>query len=370
MKPVLYAALLQVAATVAHGQTSRKLKAAFSHIEDWQALSAQAEIHGLSVMLSKLASEENLGLPREVQLQLKALTLRHQKVLAAREKVLADVIELFENNDIRFALLKGAALSPLIYDPPWLRPMRDIDLLVKRIDAQRTQSLLRGIGFSSEEFNTGFLYEHHHLPNSVREQDGFTISLEVHHDALSGDVGDSINWDALIDKPRPFKLAGKQAFALGHTDMLKHLCHHTFEPADIIKLGSIVDLIRYANIFADTINWRELEQSQAMICNTLRCVHALIPLPAKLISKLGIMPDNWRPAGSGNGFKPLSQILHLNSNRARLGALFIPSEWWMHVFYAVPPGNSLRYTRFVRHPLMIGKWLFRRYRAAHKSKRL
>jgi hypothetical protein len=370
MKSPTYAALVQVAATVTHGQASPELEAAFSNIEDWQALSAQAETHGLSVMLSKLASGNNLGLPREVQLQFKALTLRHQKVLAARVKVLADVINIFEHNNIRFALLKGAALSPLIYDPPWLRPMRDIDILVKKTDAQRAQSLLRRIGFSNEDFNAGYLYEHHHLPNSTREQDGFTISLEVHHDALSGDVADSINWNTLIDKPRPFELAGKQAFALGHTDMLKHLCHHTFEPAEIIKLGSIVDLIRYANAYVDKINWRELEQSQPMVCNTLRCVHALIPLPAKLIAKLGIMPDNWQPDGNGSGFKPLSHILRLNSKREKLGALFTPSEWWMHVFYAVPPGKSLHYTRFVRHPLTIGKWLFRRYRAAQKSRNI
>ena len=132
MNSPFYAALVQVATTVAHDQTSHQLNAAFSNIDDWQALIAQAETHGLSVMLGKLASEEKLGLPREVQLQLKALTLRHQKVLAAREAVLADVIDTFENNTIDFALLKGAALSPLIYTPPWLRPMRDIDILVKK----------------------------------------------------------------------------------------------------------------------------------------------------------------------------------------------------------------------------------------------
>ena len=369
MNSPFYAALVQVATTVAHDQTSHQLNAAFSNIDDWQALIAQAETHGLSVMLGKLASEEKLGLPREVQLQLKALTLRHQKVLAAREVVLADVIDTFENNTIDFALLKGAALSPLIYAPPWLRPMRDIDILVKKTDAQRAQVLLREIGFSSEDFNAGYLYEHHHLPNATREQDGFTISLEVHHDALSGDVADSINWNTLIDRPRPFELAGKRAFALGHTDMLKHLCHHTFEPAETIKLGSMVDLIRYANTFVDAINWRELEQSQAKVCNTLRCVHSLIPLPAALIAKLGIMPESWQPDGKGKGFQPLSHILRLNSKRAKLAALLSPSEWWMHVFYAIPPGKSLRYTRLVRHPLTIGKWLFRRYRAAHKSKR-
>lgn len=368
MKPQTYASLLAVAAAAVDQQQDRFLHAVFEQIDDWQAIAEQAEIHGLSVMLGQFAHKQALGLPRNLQLQLKALTIRHQKVLAAREIVLSDVIDTFEQNNIQFALLKGAALSPLIYDPPWLRPMRDIDILVRNSDAKQAQTLLRSIGFKNEDFNSGFLFEHHHLPNSTRKQDGYTISLEVHHDALSGDVNDSIKLEQLIDKPRAFKLANKQAYALGHRDMLKHLCYHTFEPAERIKLGSMIDLIRYATVFVGEINWRDLEQTQPLVCNTLRCVHALIPLPGDLQAKLGLMPENWHPKGIGCGFMPLSRIAKLASGKEKLSALLVPSAWWMHIFYKVSPGKSLSITRLIHHPLTIARWLFRRYRAAHKSK--
>ncbi len=369
MNSRIYTALCGIAAAVIDPQSTDQLKAALKPIKDWQALADQVEFHGLSVMLGQLANQEDLGLPRNLRLQLKALTVRHQKVLMAREIILADVINIFEQNHISFALLKGAALSSLIYDPPWLRPMRDVDILVSKKDAQHAQKLLRDIGFSNEDFNSGYLYEHHHLPNSTRTQNGFTISLEVHHDALSGDVADSITFDSLIDPLQRFELVKKQVSALGHRDMLKHLCYHTFEPADIIKLGSIVDLILYANTFAGKIDWPTLERTQPAIPNTLRCIHALIALPDPLRSKLGNIPDNWQPGGIGQGFTPLSKIINLGSISEKARALLAPSDWWMHVHYVIAPNKPLTFVRFIRHPSNIVKWLWRRQQAKRKSER-
>ena len=369
MKPETYAALTAVAAALVDDTETEQANRAFDDISDWFEVAAQAEIHGLSVMLGRLSASGRIDLPRELDLQLKALTIRHQKVLAARRQVLADVIDILKNNDIDFAFLKGAALSELIYDPPWLRPMRDIDLLVRPDQALETQRLLREVGFDNEDRQSGYLYDHHHLPNSVRIQDGFTISLEVHHDALSGDAGSSIRLDCLDGALQPYRFADRTAYALGHVDMLKHLCFHTFEPAELIKLGSLVDLVRYASHCAEAVDWQQLDATQPFIGNTLRCVDALIPLPARLGAALEYdAPDNWQPAGIGSGFQPLSKINELPLPE-QLSALLYPSPWWLHIYYVVPPGQSLFFCRSFRHPLMVVRWLWRRYQAAYKSRR-
>jgi len=367
MQATVYAALVDVAAALV-GDKPSSLKQSFAQLTDWQALTEQAEIHGLSVMLGRLIAAGEIDAPRILDLQLKALTIRHQKVREARKIVLAEVIQLFEREHIGFVFLKGAALAQLIYDPPWLRPMRDIDILVLAEDAARAQTLLREIGFENEDSKAGYMFEHHHLPNSIRIQDGFTISLEVHHDALSGDVDASITLDNLQSPLQAFEYAGETAYAFGHADMLKHLCFHTFEPAEIIKLGSMVDMVRYAGFYADDINWQQLQATQPYICNTLRCIHTLIPLPQNLHAHLAPLPGaQWQPDGLGHGFMPLSQIATL-SLKPRLNALLRPSEWWMHIFYSIPPGNSLLFTSLISHPYTVLKWLLRRYRAAHKSK--
>ena len=50
-------------------------------------------------------------------------------------------------------------------------------------------------------------------------------------------------------------------WALGHVDMLRHLCHHTFEPTAEVKLGSVVDLISYAEAFREEIDWNRLRDA-------------------------------------------------------------------------------------------------------------
>jgi len=369
MKPQTYAALVSVAAALVDNANTSELASAFHSVDDWQELASEAEIHGLSVMLGRLSANGEIKLPRELDLQLKALTIRHKRVLAARRIVLAEVIDLFDRHNIAFAFLKGAALANLIYDPPWLRPMRDIDLLVDGENALQAQKLLREIDFTNEDYAAGYLFEHHHLPNSTRLQDGFTISLEIHHDALSGDVDNSITLKTLADQLQSFDFSGKTAYAFGHSDMLKHLCFHTFEPAEVIKLGSMVDMVRYADYFANEIDWPALERTQPYTVNALRCIHAMIPLPAVLREKLiKFDAEQWNPSQIGKGFMPLSKIARLNNGRDKFSALFAPSQWWKHIFYAVPPGKSLFFTHLIRHPVTIGKWIFRRYRAAEKSK--
>jgi hypothetical protein len=238
-------------------------------------------------------------------------------------------------------------------------------------DALKAQKLLREIDFKNEDYNAGFLFKHHHLPNSTRIQNDFTISLEIHHDALSGDVDASITLDSLNVELQSFSFGRKKAYAFGHEDMLKHLYYHTFEPAEIIKLGSMVDMVKYANYFVDDINWKTLEKNQANTVNALRCIHALIPLPGALQERLiGKSDTPWQVANMGQGFTPLSKISRLLNKQDKFRALLLPSQWWTHIFYAVAPGKSLAYTRLVRHPVTLLKWLFRRYSAAKKSRSL
>ncbi|MCP4010351.1 MAG: nucleotidyltransferase family protein, partial [Proteobacteria bacterium] len=168
MRPETYAALVSVAAALVSNSNASQLAPAFALIEDWQELASEAERHGLSVMLGRLSANDEIKLPRELDLQLKALSIRHRRVLAARRIVLAEVIDLFGRHNIAFAFLKGAALANLIYDPPWLRPMRDIDMLVDSENALQAQKLLREIDFKNEDYAPGYLFEHHHLPNSTR----------------------------------------------------------------------------------------------------------------------------------------------------------------------------------------------------------
>ena len=62
------------------------------------------------------------------------------------QRALGGVLDLLETSGIEPMLLKGAALSETVY-PPGLRPMADIDILVRTGDVEEALALLRKHGW-------------------------------------------------------------------------------------------------------------------------------------------------------------------------------------------------------------------------------
>ena len=301
-------------------------------------------------------------------MELRALTLRHRRADQIRSAALIELLTALEKKHIDVLVLKGAALAHIIYPKPELRPMRDLDVLVEPGRAGEAQAILREIGFKAPEQHSGYMYEHHHLPGANLEREGLNVSIEIHRDALSGDVDASIRTDRLTGPAYEFDLAGHRALALGHIDALRHLTHHTFEPVAEIKLGSVVDLYGYATRFAEDIDWTVLRSRFPFVINALRCLHYIHPLPGALRTYIS-PPTAGPPKDVGAGMLPLSQILTARkSYRQQWRELMYPSDWWMHVFYNVPPERSLFLTRWLRHPVKIMRWLWRRFLASRHSR--
>src|SRR4030095_8143160 len=93
---------------------------------------------------------------------------------------------------IETLVLKGAALCWMIYPSPALRPMSDVDLLVPRQAAPGGQAALRRLGFYADRAARRFGRNAHHLPGAGRSHGPQLISVEIHTDALSRDIRDSI----------------------------------------------------------------------------------------------------------------------------------------------------------------------------------
>jgi hypothetical protein len=212
------------------------------------------------------------------------------------------------------------------------------------------------------------MHDHHHLPNASLTREGLNVSIEIHHDALSGDVPESIRLDNLRGPLQQFELLGGPAYALGHSDMLRHLCRHTFEPIAQIKRGAVVDIYGYALHFLDDIDWPHIQARDPFVVNTLRCLHYLVPLPVSL-QQVAPPPMVPAPAGVGAGMLPLSQALNRHKPAAQVWrALFYPSDWWLHAYYGLAPERRLFVIRWGRHGGRLAVWLLRRLCAALHSR--
>lgn len=294
--------------------------------------------------------------------QLDALMLRHLLWHRERTVVLAEVLEAFRRASIDTIVLKGAALAWTIYPSPSLRPMSDVDLLVPPVAARTAQLLLRQLRFEAQQVSSRrFGRNAHHLPIASRSQNGVTISVEIHRDALTRDTASSISMTNLTEPARHFDLNDTHALALGHVDSLRHLTHHLLEPSwnGRLRLIGLVDLLRYGLTFNEAIDWHRLETSYPFVINAVRCLHYVIPLPAAL-ARYSPPPGSPAPARVGEAIRPLRAILAGGPPTRVLGELFSPPDWWLHAYYGVPPGRSLTGVRLGRHPCRVARWLGQR----------
>ena len=329
------------------------------HDIGWATVASDAEAHGLAPLAHLCLQPHRHAAPEATMQQLEALALRHRMWHRERTIALAEILQVFERASIHVIVLKGAALAWSIYAAPALRPMGDIDVMVTGAAAHAAQLSLRRLGFDAEDMaQRRFGRNAHHLPVVSRRQNGVTISVEIHRDALSRDTLSSISMSNLTESPRPFDMNGTQALALGHVDTLRHLTHHLLEPSwdGRLRLVGLVDLFRYALTFHDQIDWRRLETSYAFVLNALRCLHHVIPLPATL-ARFSPPVGSPAPARVGETIRPLRAILASRHPTAALAELFNPAGWWLHAYYGVPTERSLTWVRLGRHPWRVARWL-------------
>lgn len=337
-------------------------------IDNWDSLVNDAEGHAVAPLLYTSLRQSEFPIPVDAKRKLYALVQRTGWANELRAKALVDIIDACNEKGIPLAVLKGSFLAHSIYPDPSLRTMSDIDLLAPPARAQAVQDTLAELGYNvPRQAQSRYMSEHHHLPGASMQRDGLLISVEVHHDALSGDAPASITFDNLTTPLQSYEVNGHKAQALGHQDQLRHLFHHMSEPASRLKLIWCTDIVYYAQHFNDQIDWAALSRDYPAVANALRVVDSALPLPEDL-SRFKMGSGFNALEGAGRSIQPLSSLLRLPL-RKRVEGLFNPSHWWLHLYYGIPPDKSLLPTRLFRHPAKVITWVFRRIRASLLSSR-
>ncbi|MDJ0957163.1 MAG: nucleotidyltransferase family protein [Arenicellales bacterium] len=334
-----------------------RLQQTLSDFHQWSVLIELFEEHGLAPLVYDQIKTQDLQVETDAIKILKGLTVRHRRHWQALQKALFEIASLFRTHHIDFLCLKGAALSNMLYPAPSMRPMCDLDILVAPGQATQAQQLLRDAGFDTQMAFTGYLKKHHHLPAATRRIDQELVMVELHTQALSPDMRTPIDWDRLSESKRPFTIDEQRFYTLGHLDMLRHLCLHTFTRIEKVRLIGVVDMIRYATVYKDEIDWDRVKRDYPFVLNAFRCLQLLVSLPTEL-RELAPPPAK-QMSDVGKGMVPLQDTIRTTEGIAtKLKQLLWPPQWWTHVFYNVPPEKSLFFVRIVKHPALVLNWLF------------
>lgn len=338
----------------------------FADVQDWPSFLRQAELYAVAPLLFDAVQQSGFGMPTQDLLSLRALVMRHRAAADARYQLMSELLPALSNAQIPVMALKGIALAPLVFERDDLRPMRDIDLLVPTEQQWQAGEVLRELGFELPEAQPSkFMRDTHQLPNATKTVGGFTISVEIHHDALSRDVPGHMRYADVESGLQIVPWRELEMPTLGHEQMLQQVCRHLsgLHPGAVLKLVNVLDVVLYAEKFRAEIDWPNMLREHPHVINTLRCLHYIVPLSAELqscIQGVTTKPLN----GVGESMQPLTSISGARVGfTKKLHMLFAPPDWWMHLYYNIDPARSLWLTKMLRHPWAVSQWIFKRLKS-------
>jgi hypothetical protein len=343
---------------------------------DWLDLLARAGRQDVTALLHhrlKLLGIDT-SLPREISDRLRQAYLYHAGVNTRLFHELSTVLHLLRHEKIPVVALKGAHLAELVYDNIALRPMCDVDLLLRESDLAVAKRLLLANFFSE----CG--HDDHHL--GLRHRDR-RVMIELHWNLTSLSFPFNLDTAALWRRSQPATIAGVEVAVLSPEDLLLHLClhasyHHLFDRA----LKYFCDVAEVLRQHRSTLDWQLFCES-ARKAGLARCAYLTLwgtrrtlaaEVPEAVLQSLqppdldlewmDQLLDDILQAGTGAGASlssvNLSRLWSAGGLREKLGILrrgFLPSRQALGRIYSVPADSPLvlRYypvrwrDHFVRH---------------------
>jgi len=358
---------------------------------DWERLLDLAVKHGLLPLLhARLRDLENEQIPEAVLARAESVYYVNLRRNVLLQHELGQIVRSLHEEDVEVIVLKGGALAWTVYASPALRPMVDLDLLVRPEQMERVGMVVEALGFRrsgslpahmvpfQERFGGGVEW--------IRERNGKMTRLDVHHDLVGVDWcrrAFSIEAGALWEAAPPLDLGGMLARQLSAVDALIHLCLH---PA--LHHGYAFPFIGYVDIDhlicqagSDLFWTRLLERVRRFRVKTtvywgLTAAHDLLatPVPAEVLAELApqgvrlhllrrLAPLNEEVVlpGAGRQLTGVRQVLlyvvlvdRLQDAWRMLWSILFPDLEWLAVRYALEGKGQARLYRLV-HPFRVAR---------------
>jgi hypothetical protein len=253
----------------------------------WQRLKTL----GLSERLPKAARQA-------ISAQLRTAASRNLEHYRELVKLLAEL----EGKGIEVILLKGLHLAQTVYRDLTLRPMVDMDILVRQEHLAPVQAILLEQGYvpmahmSIEESCA----HSNHLPAFLKSGK-ITITIEVHWHIIKPPYPFNIDLDAVWQHAQWWQLGQYQVGGLSPEDLLLHLALHSAYQ-DIFKKGFIAlfDVAKTIEHYGTVLDW-EILQKRAIEWGATRPLFLTLYLAQELVGASvpatvlkSLAPDDYR----------------------------------------------------------------------------
>jgi hypothetical protein len=215
------------------------------------------------------------------------------------------VLEALQSRGLPVIVLKGAVLAETVYRCSSLRPMTDIDLLVRHQDADTADDIVRGMGYTPSVDAK--------IEEEMRTQDrqlarlasfGKPVIFDIHSHIVEADNPLRFDISGFWERSAPSTVAGRPVSVLCPEDFITHLAINFFKDLrfnSFSALAELCDIAESIRFHSASINWDLLvrEVRLARLQGPVFCGLYLAqqvtnaPIPEEVLSQL--QPDDFNP---------------------------------------------------------------------------
>ena len=256
---------------------------------DWEELGRTSALHGTTPLLYHRLTTSHTGvpIPADVLRSLRNSYLQNAARNMHLYHELGKVLGRFRENGIPVIALKGAHLAGAVYGNFALRPMGDVDLLVRKTDLLRAQDLLVGLGYAASKDDTGC--SQLHLPPYRKKG---SAAIEVHLNIVSPPFSDRVDVGSLFVRAQACVIEGCELWTLCPEDLLLHLCmhasyHHGFDSG----VMPLFDISTVVERYSRELDWEQV-LGRSKEWGVGKCVYLALSLAERIAG--ASIPDRVR----------------------------------------------------------------------------
>lgn len=283
---------------------------------DWDELLRQSERHRVAPLLYRRLKDRGMKtiLPAGVEQGLRERYYQNFFRNTQLYKSLAEIFMALQDDNLPAIPLKGAHLCEVVYGNIALRPIGDLDLLVRKEDLNRVAEKLQECGYTQSKpfWMEAVVSAHQHLPPFTKPG---VPQVEAHWSILSPTYSFNIDPDGLWSRAQPAVIGGVQTLVLSPEDLLLHLCLHTSVPHRFAHgIRALCDVAETLCHYRQEMDWDQV-LLRARQWRADKCVYLTLRLAGELLNVK--VPDDALEAIKPNDLDPKHVIWARESALAR-----------------------------------------------------
>ena len=325
--------------------------------DEWLKMLELSRRHGVTQLLYRqLKEREAAEVPPEIMQELRNDYINTAAGNMRLYHQLSGVLKRFCEDHIPVIPLKGVYLAARVYSSISVRPMGDVDLLVKQTDLSRVQDILVDQGYSASKAEVSSSEQH--LPLYTKKN---SPSIEIHFNIVIPPFSHRIDIRQLWARTQPDSIQGLEVVAMCPEDLLLHLCYHAgFQHGFGSGIMPLFDFSHTIKHYETILDWERV-LNRGKEWGVSKCLYLALSLakkiagasvPEQLMRDLDVYNDGFNAATLAEELL-FSEDAEIGQNVARLFNNDTLLDKLIHLMkYAFPPKKLMT----AMHPTPSNQW--------------